>query len=184
MPPDNDGSWARAGEMLAQRRVELDPRYRNKRTFAAERGVNWRLVYDIENAKRTNYEPDTLRAIEVAYGLAPGNLDRILAAGEIETVSASRSQEPQRAETGGMADPAAVLFPTDPVAQDIWRRDISEAEKVSELAGWRQVQADGFTDEVVTAIWLQFKPAEIRLAEIEEWRGIQERRNQQQRRAR
>ena len=71
--------WKRLGAQLTQRRVELDPRYMNRSLFCAERGLNYRLTYDIESGARTNYGTITLRAIEVAYGLAMGAIDTVLA---------------------------------------------------------------------------------------------------------
>ena len=49
-------AWVRLGELLVRRRIELDPRYRNRRTFTSERGVEYRIVNDIELGRRDNYE--------------------------------------------------------------------------------------------------------------------------------
>jgi hypothetical protein len=95
MPPYPAGSWERLGELLVHRRVEIDLRYRNRQLFADERGLNWRLLYDIERAKRTNFEPETKAAIEVAYMLAPGSVDRVLAGGELEPQSAPDPAAPR-----------------------------------------------------------------------------------------
>jgi hypothetical protein len=85
MPPQQpDDAWAHAGELLVQRRIEIDPRYRNRRLFAEERGLNWRLLHDIERAKRRNFEPETITAVEVAYRLVRGSLGRTLAGGDLE----------------------------------------------------------------------------------------------------
>ena len=91
MPPHPAGSWVRLGGQLARRRVEIDPRYKNRTLFAEERGMNWRLLHDIERAKRTNFEPETLAAIEVAYELAPGAIARALDGADLEPASASES---------------------------------------------------------------------------------------------
>lgn len=72
MSSDDREAWQRLGELLKARRAELDPRYVNKRAFCADRGVNYRVVSDIESARRTNFTPEMLRALEVAYRLAPG----------------------------------------------------------------------------------------------------------------
>jgi len=71
--------WKRLGTALTQRRVEIDPRYMNRSLFCAERGLNYRLTYDIEAGARTNYGAITLRAIEVAYELEVGAIDVFLA---------------------------------------------------------------------------------------------------------
>ena len=38
----------RLGRLLVQARVDLDVRYKNRAMFARERGLNYRLVQDIE----------------------------------------------------------------------------------------------------------------------------------------
>lgn len=83
MPTDN---WTGLGEMLVRRRIELDPRYSNRQTFADERGVSYRIVSDIERGRRGNYEPATIAALEVAYGLAAGSIGRALAGGGLDTL--------------------------------------------------------------------------------------------------
>jgi hypothetical protein len=68
--------------MLVRRRLELDPRYRNRRTFARERDPRlYRLFSDIELGKRTSYKPASLAAIERAYELGPGAIGRFLSGG-------------------------------------------------------------------------------------------------------
>lgn len=64
--------WRQLGEMLLRAREDLDPRYAGRRgltLFANERGINRRVAWDIENAKRDNYSRAMLRDIESAYGL-------------------------------------------------------------------------------------------------------------------
>lgn len=90
MPPADQSAWKRAGRMLAARRVQISPRYANRRTFAAETGMNWRTLHDVELAKRDNFRPETLRAFETAYRLAPGSLARTLEGGELEPLPVPR----------------------------------------------------------------------------------------------
>lgn len=75
-------SWKRLGDLLARARVELDPRYVNRRLFCQETGINYRMTTDIENGLRTNYGRSTIIAIEVAYGWAPGSIRRVLDGGD------------------------------------------------------------------------------------------------------
>lgn len=110
MPPDQDGARERVGLLLVQRRIEIDPRYRNRRTFAAERGMNWRLLHDIERAKRANFEPETLAAVEVAYDLAPGAIARALAGGDL----APRGAPPAPREQEGGQPRRRALASDDP----------------------------------------------------------------------
>ena len=81
-------AWTRLGELLMRRRVELDPRYRNRRIFTAERAVEYRIVNDIELGRRQNYEPGTIAALEAAYAVTAGSIGRALEGGNLEPQSA------------------------------------------------------------------------------------------------
>ncbi len=121
MPPRHDG-WARTGALLVDRRIEIDPRYKDRMLFSKERGLNWRLLYDIERAKRENFKPESLTAIEVAYELVPGSLARTNAGGPLEPRSggtrnyagAGNSRQPER--RGGIFSPEPAL--------DRWENDV------------------------------------------------------------
>ena len=73
-----------------RRRIELDPRYSNRHLFAAERGIGYRTVSDIERSRRDNYEDTTIMAVEVAYHVAPGSVERALAGGDLEPLPGLR----------------------------------------------------------------------------------------------
>ena len=80
MPSHASEAWERLGEWLVRRRLELDPRYRNRRTFTRERAPDlYRIVNDIELGRRDNYEPATLAAIESAYDLPAGAIGQFIA---------------------------------------------------------------------------------------------------------
>ena len=74
--------WKRVGELLEQRRVEIDTRYANLRLFAEERGIDYRLAWDLEHGARANYRRPTLTAAEVSYAWRPGSTRLVLAGGE------------------------------------------------------------------------------------------------------
>ena len=88
MPSHLSPARVRLGEMLVRRRIELDPRYRNRRTFVAERASGlYRIVNDIELGrwgKRTAFEPGTIAALEDAYALQAGAIKRALDGGDLE----------------------------------------------------------------------------------------------------
>lgn len=71
-------AWIRLGRLLEQRRVMMDSRYSNLALFAEERGINYRMAWDIEQGRRTNYRRATRLAIDVAYGWRPGSVDAVL----------------------------------------------------------------------------------------------------------
>jgi hypothetical protein len=83
MPEVADKSaWIRLGKLLERQRVTLDPRYSNLSLFAQERGINYRMAWDAEQAQRTNYRNATRLAIDIAYGWEPGSFNVVLAGGE------------------------------------------------------------------------------------------------------
>jgi hypothetical protein len=91
-----EAAWQSLGDLLVTRRVQLDPRYANRRTFVAEthsgKESSWyRIVTSIENGDRTNYSRETLAAIEVAYQLIPGSIQRTIDSGALEPAHALAS---------------------------------------------------------------------------------------------
>ena len=93
-------AWRRLGALLIQRRTALNPRFHNRGAFCDATGLKYRLVYDVEEARRSNFGASTLAAIEAAYRLTPGAIGRFLAGGELEAQDAqplpSRSWRPPR----------------------------------------------------------------------------------------
>lgn len=77
-------AWKRLGDLLTERRVQISPEYRNRLKFAAETGLNERLVSDLERGRRTSYRDTSLQAVEIAYQLQPGNITRALRGGGLE----------------------------------------------------------------------------------------------------
>lgn len=75
-------AWERLGRLLATRRAQLDPRYRIRKVFAEESGLNYGLVRDIELAVRDSYKATTIAAVERAYAWGPGSIERVLAGGD------------------------------------------------------------------------------------------------------
>lgn len=91
---DSHAGWQRLAALLSDRRTRLDPQYKSRLKFAADTGLNERLIADLENARRSSYRPTTLGAVETAYRWAPGSIDRVLAGGEpveVAVVSATTS---------------------------------------------------------------------------------------------
>jgi hypothetical protein len=78
--------WQRLGALLIQRRTQLSPRFHNRGAFCEATGLKYRLIYDIEEARRTNFGSSTLAAIEAAYRLAPGAIGRYLAGGGVREI--------------------------------------------------------------------------------------------------
>ena len=85
-------AWQRLGDLLVTRRVELDARYRNRREFAREVQMDYRVIYDIEVARRSNFGTSTLRGLELAYQLPTGALDDFLGGRAEDLFGASRDR--------------------------------------------------------------------------------------------
>lgn len=88
------GAWKRLGELLELRRVGLDPRYKNLTLFSAEREVDYRLAWDIEHGRRTNFRRPTLTSIEAAYGWEHGSIRAVLAGGDPSPVAVPADERP------------------------------------------------------------------------------------------
>lgn len=65
------GKPGRLGDVLAARRVLIDPRYKNRELFISERGrgVSRSVFVDLETRGRTNFEVATVIALETIYDL-------------------------------------------------------------------------------------------------------------------
>ena len=85
MPTDTSKErQRRLGELLIRRRLDLDPRYRNRQVFAYKRGVEYRIVSDIERGRRMNFHAVTIAEIERAYALTSGAISRFMEGGDLE----------------------------------------------------------------------------------------------------
>jgi hypothetical protein len=124
MPESADmDAWRRLGRMLERRRVELDTRYSNLSLFAAERGLDYRMAWDVEHAARSNFRRPTITAIEVAYGWVPGSVAAVLAGGR-----------PEPAES---PDGPAPIEPACKYEREIMAEDIPPGIKLMIIRGHR-----------------------------------------------
>ena len=92
MPPTAGSDWDHLGEALTERRVQIEPRYKNLRLFARETGLNWRLLFDIEHHKRETFEPETLMAIASAYRVTYRSVRDFRAGGELEPLPSAPAE--------------------------------------------------------------------------------------------
>lgn len=160
MPPTDQSAdksaWERLGRLLADRRVQIAPRYRNKNLFAAEREINRRMLWQVESGDRDNYRPDTIRAIEVAYMLAPGAIDRALAGGDLEP--APEPPRPHSAPPPSGTDALRALFENEP-----------EPDSPEDRGAWDIFPAR--EDYALRWIWRSDRPEQERRAMIKVVRG-------------
>lgn len=129
-------AWTRLGEFLLGRRVQLDVRYRNRRAFAADVGLDYRVLYDIESARRTNFSDATKRAIEHAYQIRTGNLDQMLEGGEPDPIDPPSRPEPSQTFT---PPPPTERLYEDDAEQHLWETPGLSAAERRQLIGHLQV---------------------------------------------
>ncbi|MFD9943221.1 hypothetical protein ACFWYW_14490 [Nonomuraea sp. NPDC059023] len=75
-------AWMRLGDLLVARRRSLGRDYRNRKHFAEETGLDYKIISDLESGRRANYSAATLLAIESAYRWQFGSVQAVLAGGQ------------------------------------------------------------------------------------------------------
>jgi hypothetical protein len=84
----------RLGHLLSERRARLAPRHATRKSFAQDVGLNIGLLRDIETAERDTYQKPTLAAIEAAYQLAAGSIERFIADSTLDELPAREDSDP------------------------------------------------------------------------------------------
>lgn len=140
----DSGRLRSLGAALKARRVELDPAYKNRALFAQHTGLNYRLIGDIEQARRDVYRGTTMQAIERAYRLKPGSIQRHLDHGQPLSPDAPEITRPETALTAEeLADPVVrtiLNVPDDP------RRPLRPEERVAKAKEAHHLIASGQAD--------------------------------------
>lgn len=76
---DNAQRWQRLGEMIVERRVEIGW---TQAQFSVAAGVAAKVISDMENGRRADYQISTLVKVQTALGWATGSIQDVLAGGE------------------------------------------------------------------------------------------------------
>lgn len=161
-------AWQRLGELLVARRVELDARYRNRREFARDVQMDYRVIYDIEVARRSNFGTSTLRGLELAYRLPTGALDEYLAGRASDLLGTPREDvaapsSDQAATTDNLSAIEAALRQVEAVAaalrveheaakqrdELLKQKDAELAEKDAEIIELRRKLDEGGQQEAI-----------------------------------
>jgi transcriptional regulator with XRE-family HTH domain len=87
--------WQRLGNYVLARRVELG--YKRRGDFAQAIGVSARVVSDLENGRRGNFDPVTIAALEDVLGWETGSATRVAAGGD----PSLRAQPTPAEQSGG-----------------------------------------------------------------------------------
>lgn len=116
-----DAAWDRLGRLLIARRTQIDPSYHSREKFAAATGLNARLVYDIERAKRRGFKDSTISSIEHAYEIAPGSVRRALNDPDLtELPPRDSAAGPQTVEPAAPEEPWWETPPADLPKSVVW----------------------------------------------------------------
>ncbi|MGH3745766.1 MAG: hypothetical protein ACRDT8_00015 [Micromonosporaceae bacterium] len=138
-------AWQDLGRWLAQRRVELNPRWRHRAQFISDVAPRMRrVITDLETAKRTNYKSETLHAMDGLYGLAIGGIETKLAGGEpvkLEDIE-GRDATTQAGEAEGATTTMRVLASElDQLPDEVKNRAVRAVEAAG-LAIIRELRAE------------------------------------------
>lgn len=79
--------WKRLGQHVVARRVDLG--YRRRTDFAAARDLSVRILSDIENGRRANFDQATIAGLERALNWETGSAARVLEGGEPTIIEAA-----------------------------------------------------------------------------------------------
>ena len=136
MSPDASlTGWKRLGELLTLRRVELDLRYQNRTIFSTERGLDYRLVYDIEEHRRPNFRTTTLAGIAAAYAVTFDSLLAVLRDPGANLEPLPPAGAPHIAVVPDPPLPGAELSALDKIAALIASATPAEREKLDAMVG-------------------------------------------------
>lgn len=121
-------AWDRLGDALIQRRIDLH--FRNRRAFCDARQIGYRLIFDVEEHRRTNFAKATLLDIARAYLITPESIERTLRGGDLEPLPETVTAAPEPPMAPGTAehasDPAALAAANavgsllSPIEQEVW----------------------------------------------------------------
>jgi hypothetical protein len=132
-----DDAWKRLGELLQLRRGELG--YRRRPAFTRDRGINIRLVTDIENAYRPNtFLTPTLREIAEAYAVTYDSIVAVVLGHDDELIPAETVIRHPRRVTESL--PPSPFDPDRteadrPYVLGIWDRYLDLPRRVAEPSG-------------------------------------------------
>ena len=150
-------AWQNLAGLLTNRRIALDPKYRNRRVFCDERHLDYRVISDIEGARRANFSTHMLTAIEVGYELADGAIKEALANPDLtELPTNARLTDPRtNPAPADVPLPAYVAFSKlEPWVQDIWRSPhLTTQEKELSILFIRLLRGDLNDDEGLLKIY-------------------------------
>lgn len=76
---DNRQRWQRLGEMIVERRIQLGW---TQAQFSVAADVAAKVISDMENGRRSDYQVPTLVKVQTALGWEVGSIQDVLAGGQ------------------------------------------------------------------------------------------------------
>lgn len=171
--PGEGLAWERLGDALIQRRIDLH--YRNRRAFCDTRQIDYRLTFDIEKHRRTNFAKPTMLDIARAYAVTPESIDRLLhGQGDLEPLPeappAARTPEPAADRTDSTVPSQVGSAISDVVVQvnrARMRHGTATAEQIFpdplEVRAWNLAWPE--PDRIEYIAWLRVKRADPQAGE-------------------
>lgn len=139
----DQAAWERLGRLLEQRREQMHRPWRKLTQFTRDRDIDYRVAWDLEHGRRTNYRQLTIAAVEVAYGWAPGSVASVLRGGDPEPAAGSPGagkpdDDPRPAE---LRDLITVGQWADPRVQELWAVEtFNRKERAGLIVLWLRAQ--------------------------------------------
>lgn len=124
----SDERWERAAKVLAARRVQLDPAYKNLTAFGRDTGVTYKTLQRAEAGTPHNFSSGTLLELDRAYRYQPGSTEALLSGGDPTPIP----EEPPMVPAGGTprpegGDPDQYIKGAHPLEDGeelrVWKRD-------------------------------------------------------------
>jgi hypothetical protein len=126
-------AWERLGSALRKRRGQLGYGFRQRGTFARDRGgkLSAKTLSRLEHGERPGlYTDETLALAEVIYRLEPGSIESFLRGGELVPMAEPRPEPAPRPMTDVLAWTAARMREQG--------RSLDEAEALFRQLGWHR----------------------------------------------
>jgi hypothetical protein len=146
--PGDDLAWERLGDELMQRRV-VGLHYRTRSAFCDARQINHRLVFDMEEHKRTNFGRATLLDFARAYKVTADSIEATLHGGHLEPLPSVPARAAPAPEATVSADLKARITALKPqIEAEIRREQIWVRTKKKREATGADIFADEFEAQV------------------------------------
>lgn len=126
--------WERLGTLLRERRIRGLGAHVRTRFAAASPKLSYRVITDLENGVRHNYDDETLAIAEAKYRVVPGSIALVLAGAALQPLDRpepAKAAAPADEPAAGAADAPERLYPGDPAAQQLLKQG-----RLDDLADW------------------------------------------------